>query len=336
MKLKTRALALLTVATLTVASLGMTAFAKEDKNGNILPDAIALKPNDSKRTLTKGKSITYSYDIRPSDADYQIDVSWDSSDYDVAEVDDNGYVTAVGPGTCTITVTTENRKKDSVEITVPGKVSDSSDLSTLQGRDGVDIDVSSSSSSSKSSSSAAESVAATSVKAPRETVVNGVKSAGTGTALFNSYTSVSADTLQAAAAASSAKVAFDTKSSKAVIGRVTITPANASKLKGDIALGVHTNDAKVKSVQTMLDKYFSNSAKAIYCEQENYGMTVKITAKVGDLNDGNLRFYSYDKAKNKLTAITVSDAKIDANGYLSFNTSVGGYIVASNGPLTAK
>ena len=46
-------------------------------------------------------------------------VNWSSSDENVATVDENGYVTAVAPGTATITATTEDGgKKATCEVTV--------------------------------------------------------------------------------------------------------------------------------------------------------------------------------------------------------------------------
>ena len=53
----------------------------------------------------------------PADADTNVDVTWTSSDEDVATVSD-GRISAVGIGKCTITATTENGKSATCEVTV--------------------------------------------------------------------------------------------------------------------------------------------------------------------------------------------------------------------------
>ena len=72
-----------------------------------------------KETLTQiGESTELEVKIEPENADPQKFI-WKSSDEKVAVVDENGKVTAVGNGTATITVATEDGKQEaSVKITV--------------------------------------------------------------------------------------------------------------------------------------------------------------------------------------------------------------------------
>lgn len=77
--------------------------------------SISLK--DSEVTLAEGDTYKLSFSIKPSDATNK-DVTWESSDEDVATVSSTGKVTAVSEGECTITVTSHNGKTDECEITV--------------------------------------------------------------------------------------------------------------------------------------------------------------------------------------------------------------------------
>ncbi|MGI6533900.1 MAG: Ig-like domain-containing protein [Peptococcia bacterium] len=69
-------------------------------------------------TLAVGEEETLSATVSPADASNQT-VTWASSETNVATVDDNGVVTAVGVGEATITVTTEDgNKTDTCTVTV--------------------------------------------------------------------------------------------------------------------------------------------------------------------------------------------------------------------------
>ncbi|MCD8136350.1 MAG: Ig-like domain-containing protein [Parabacteroides gordonii] len=61
-------------------------------------------------TIKKGSILQLSATVTPSNADDKT-VRWESSNTDVATVDDNGKVTAIAPGTATITVTTTDQRK---------------------------------------------------------------------------------------------------------------------------------------------------------------------------------------------------------------------------------
>ena len=70
-------------------------------------------------SLTPGKTYTLSYDISPSNATNK-DVTWKSSDTDVATVTSSGKVTAVSVGSAVITATAKDGsgEKDTCRVTV--------------------------------------------------------------------------------------------------------------------------------------------------------------------------------------------------------------------------
>ncbi|MBT2733623.1 Ig-like domain-containing protein [Bacillus sp. ISL-7] len=80
--------------------------------------AKSVKLNKTFVTLIKGKTITLSATVSPSNVTNKT-VKWKSSNTKVAKVDSKGKVTAVGAGTATITSTTTNGKKTSATIRVP-------------------------------------------------------------------------------------------------------------------------------------------------------------------------------------------------------------------------
>lgn len=69
-----------------------------------------------------GDSESLEYDFKPEDANIDR-VTWESSDNTVAEVDDNGKVTAVESGTCTISVITPDGVLGTTTVTVKRNLS---------------------------------------------------------------------------------------------------------------------------------------------------------------------------------------------------------------------
>ena len=80
-------------------------------------------------TVTVGSSIKLSVTLNPSDATNE-KLTWTSSDTSIATVDENGRVKGLKAGTVTITVTTENGKTATREITVKEKSTTPSNPST--------------------------------------------------------------------------------------------------------------------------------------------------------------------------------------------------------------
>lgn len=83
-------------------------------------------------TIKKGSILQLSATVTPSNADDKT-VRWESSNTDVATVDGNGKVTAIAPGTATITVTTTDQRKTA---TCPVTVTD-----IATGIDKIDYDL---------------------------------------------------------------------------------------------------------------------------------------------------------------------------------------------------
>lgn len=352
MKLKARILALCTAAVLTVTSIGLTAFARTTDNGTE-PDRIRITPGGSK-TLTKGRTLRLGYRITPSDTNYKDGVSWDSSNWDVADFEDDGYeiiVTAREPGTTDITVKTDNGHSDKITITVPGKLAGTDeDVNSTSSQD-QDVSSRKTSTSSKAASSSKassktsnatgytpENAVTLTDKMDRDTLVTTMHGVKDGTASFNNYASVSAESLQAASKEGTGKVNFSTyftpaSGGRVFLGRVTITPANAAKLTGDIKLGVYSNNEKTKKVQATFNKHYKNTAAVVKCDQGNFGMNVQITTRVGDVDSSKLKFYSYNATDNSVTPLNVTEWSVDDSGFVKFTTSVGGYIIISNGAL---
>ena len=71
---------------------------------------------NGKATVKKGKKLTLKTKLTPGNAESTL--TWKSSNKKVATVSGKGVVKGVKKGTCTITVTTGNRKKATVKITV--------------------------------------------------------------------------------------------------------------------------------------------------------------------------------------------------------------------------
>jgi len=79
------------------------------------PTAVSI---DESLALTMGGTATLTPTYTPSDANTDTDITWTTDAATVATVDNNGVVTAVGPGTATITATTANGKEATCAVTV--------------------------------------------------------------------------------------------------------------------------------------------------------------------------------------------------------------------------
>ncbi len=81
---------------------------------------VSVKLNKTSASLEKGKTLTLTAAVSPSDA-VDKTVTWSSSDIYVASVDQNGKVTAGKTGTATITAETVNGKTATCKVTVKNK-----------------------------------------------------------------------------------------------------------------------------------------------------------------------------------------------------------------------
>ncbi|MFV0399665.1 MAG: hypothetical protein ACK5LX_03480 [Oscillospiraceae bacterium] len=183
-----------------------------------------------------------------------------------------------------------------------------------------------------------------SAAAGKTAVQNAIKAAAPGgkkaSASIKNASSVSLSVLKEMAAEAQKSgteltVNFDQVTGSKVMLRLSINPALA---KNDIDVTMSTDSAQAKKVQSIMAKWFSNATFVISCGQKgSFGQSVTIAAALPEkFNTANLKFYSYDSAKNKYTEITGIKYWIDNAGYLHITTEMAGDIVVSDGPLTKK
>ena len=87
----------------------------------ILPVSINLIDSEKLIDLyeyDKNNKILLKYEILPVNANFQTKVTWNSSNPEVASIDESGYITINKIGTSIISVSTDNGKTDNCEITV--------------------------------------------------------------------------------------------------------------------------------------------------------------------------------------------------------------------------
>ena len=83
------------------------------------PVSISLSANsDFLDTSSAIKSLQIKPTIEPSTANYNTEITWTSSNENIAEVDSNGYVTGKRTGTVTITATTKNNKSATYTVEI--------------------------------------------------------------------------------------------------------------------------------------------------------------------------------------------------------------------------
>ena len=135
----------------------------------------------------------------------------------------------------------------------------------------------------------------------------------------------------------SAKVMADTVVNNVVVGRVILDAKAAAAQGKDMNLKVTVGDNATKE---LFGKYFVNELAIVSLSQPvSFGQNVEIAARVdvSKLDSSKpWHFYSYDAAKNEYRAIANPNYKIDANGYLHFNTQLAGRILITDKPMTSK
>ena len=88
------------------------------ETGDVLPESISLSETTKTLDLNGTKEFTLTVTITPSNANKENTLTWTSSKPDVANVTQDGKVTAVAEGTTTITVKTANGKTATCTVTV--------------------------------------------------------------------------------------------------------------------------------------------------------------------------------------------------------------------------
>jgi hypothetical protein len=262
------------------------------------------------------------------------EIEWSSSDPDIAEVDEYGEVTANAPGAVTITMAVRGPDSsgrivelasEDIELTVNEKLA-IDDLSRYLPQ--------------REEKPAAQ---------PEKNYADGEIGskelaeliAKTGKATVRNAGKVSAQTLRAAAKAASAAggkatINFDTMAGSSVSGRVTLNPAIAAEMQGDIMLGVASTGEAIDAAAKKVKSVYKNRVVVVKAEQAAWGGAVRYAVKSGlnYVRARDLRLYSLNPATGKCSEIA-GDANFatDINGYVYFSTAKGGWLVLSDGEL---
>lgn len=114
-------------------------------------------------------------------------------------------------------------------------------------------------------------------------------------------------------------------------------PEKLTGISGNIKLGVATQGARPESRKSLFEKFYDNKVAVISCAQQgSFGAKLRIAAKVQLPGDGKtLNFYSYDSQTNTFKIIETT-YRIDANGYVHFETELAGDIIITDKPLVRK
>lgn len=126
------------LAVLTAIALFGSAFTacKSDDDGDDDVSVTGVTLDKKSAELKVGDTLSLKADIEPANATNQ-NVSWSSSDKNIATVDENGTVTAVAAGTADITVkTADGGKEAACTITVKEKTSGSEGEGSGSGSEG--------------------------------------------------------------------------------------------------------------------------------------------------------------------------------------------------------
>ena len=140
----------------------------------------------------------------------------------------------------------------------------------------------------------------------------------------------------AKAGGSNFRIIFDTMDGNAVDTRITIDPSKMTK--GFSPLSGAYGDGPDPVIEKFARTYSNKFAHVFFMQKGSFGTTVQVATRVNlsGLNTSSLLFYSYDWFANQYTVIENPNYSIDEYGYLHFSTSMGGSILITDQPLTAK
>jgi hypothetical protein len=179
-------------------------------------------------------------------------------------------------------------------------------------------------------------------QAAAQAAATGESAAGTITPRFENVGEVSAAVLAAidnAAGDNDVRIHFDTMLPGNIVDvRVYINPAEVTGTDNINVSGSTTNQMAQVTGNTF-ETFFANSIAVVALGQQgNFGMDVRIAARVdlSGMNTNRLYFYAYDAAANTYTRIMNPQHRVDANGFLHFTTPLGGSIVISDGPFSLR
>jgi uncharacterized protein YjdB len=296
-----------------------------------------VKMNFDELTVRLGQTRQLMVSISPSGVD-ELDkyITWDSDDFDIADVEQDGTVYGVSLGTTTITATSDNGKRDTCRVTVVDAFDDGTG-SASNSSGGTAANTKPAATSIVTGTLTDSAVRATVERVAKETAVGQFKSSYATFADSGIITPALMTTAAGAASGKNVRLRFTTKSEDAKqTGYLIVDPVVGRDLASSIYTGVHVDGENVARAKATFDKYYQNKTVAISLAQPTgYGMDVTVQAKVDltGMKPENLVLYSY--ADGKVAKLSVPYST-DENGFLHFLTSTGGMIIVSDGALVKK
>ena len=111
--------------------------------------------------------------------------------------------------------------------------------------------------------------------------------------------------------------------------RLTFNPALATK---DVSLSASTASTAAQSVRDLFERHFDGSVSVVsLSHQGDFGMNMRVAIRLDDSLDlDNLHFLIYNRKSNTLSRFTPGFFRVDSNGFLHFDTVVGGDILITN------
>jgi len=129
----------------------------------------------------------------------------------------------------------------------------------------------------------------------------------------------------------------DTTDVRGVQARITFQ--NPAEMSGDVLVSAWVQGIDVNRVQSIFESFFSNSVRVVHFDHgDQWGQTARVAARIDltGMDVENLYFYSYNREANTFRPIAEPNYRIDANGFLHYNTNMGGSIIISDGPLELR
>lgn len=120
-------------------------------------------------------------------------------------------------------------------------------------------------------------------------------------------------------------------------GQLAVNPASFAAMKDDLKLGVYVEGKDVEKVAANFDKWYKNDVAVIQMAQNGtLPAAVRVTAKpaaLKGLDNDKLVFYSYNAETKKVKLLENTSYKVDSKGFVSFDTTRGGYIIIADSKL---
>ena len=107
----------------------------------------------------------------------------------------------------------------------------------------------------------------------------------------------------------------------------------------DMLVSAWVAGSDVDWVRRHIDRFFRNVVQVVQFDHTGeFGQTVRVAARInlrGMLAD-ELVFYNFDREANVLNRIAQPNYRIDANGFVWFDTDAGDFVVISSTPLIRR